>query len=79
MNRKEKSPNLRALLAAHTQELRLERGLTQEQLAEMSGLHRTYVSHIERELANITLDNLQMLAEALKVPGTRLIEARPKK
>ena len=48
-------------------ELRRERGLSQEGLAHIADLDRTYVSGIERGLRNISLDNIHKLANALKV------------
>jgi transcriptional regulator with XRE-family HTH domain len=75
MNKKEKAPlHARALLATNVQTLRIEAGVTQEKLAEMGGLHRTYVSHVERQLANVTIDNVQKLADVLGVPVGRLLE-----
>lgn len=41
--------------------------LSQEQLAELAGVHRTYVGMIERAEKNITLSNIQKIANALKV------------
>lgn len=49
------------------QTLRKARGLTQEQLAEKSGLHRTYIGMIERAEKNITLRNIEKLSKALDV------------
>ncbi len=42
-------------------------GMTQEQLAEGSGLHRTYIGRIEQRRANITLKNAERIAQALGV------------
>lgn len=47
--------------------LRAAAGLSQEQLAERSGLHRTYVSSLERGQRNVGLENILRLATALGV------------
>ena len=49
------------------QELRKERNLSQEQLADLAGVHRTYIGMIERAEKNITLYNINRIAKALKV------------
>lgn len=74
MKKIEKSPHARELLAVNVQALRMEAGVSQENLSETGGMHRTYVSHVERKVANVTLDNLQRLADALGVPVARLLE-----
>lgn len=53
-------------------ELRLERGLTQERLAELAGIHRNYVGEVERGQRNIALDNIHALADALEVEAADL-------
>ena len=52
------------MLARRLRALRLMRGWTQEELADACGLHRTYVSMVERGQCNIGLDNLEKLADA---------------
>ena len=52
--------------------LRESRNLSQESLAEIAELHRTYVSSVERGQRNIGLDNIFSLADALGVPAAEL-------
>ena len=48
-------------------EIRIEKGLSQEQLANRANLHRTYIGMIERAEKNLTLININKIAEALNV------------
>ena len=48
-------------------ELRKEKNLSQEELAEKANLHRTYIGMIERAEKNITLINIEKLAKALNI------------
>jgi len=59
-------------------ERRLELGLSQEDLAETSGLHRTYVGHLERGEVNASLLNILKIAAGLDVDGCVLIEGLSK-
>ncbi|TFC93375.1 MULTISPECIES: helix-turn-helix transcriptional regulator [Cryobacterium] len=53
-------------------EIRQDRGLSQEELAELAGMHRTYVSSLERGLRNVGLDNILAIAAALDVSPSDL-------
>ena len=57
----------RKILAKRVRLLRAAHGWSQEVLAELSGLHRTYISMIERGVCNIGLDNIERLATAFGV------------
>ncbi|MEY3221379.1 MAG: helix-turn-helix domain-containing protein [Cuspidothrix sp.] len=48
-------------------EERLKKNLSQEELAERAGVHRTYIGMIERAEKNITLINVQKIALALEI------------
>jgi transcriptional regulator with XRE-family HTH domain len=52
--------------------IRESRNLSQESLAELASLHRTYVSSVERGQRNIGLDNIFSLADALGVAAAEL-------
>ena len=68
-NKQKISARLR--FANNLREARLRRGWSQEDLAEESGLHRTYVGSVERGERNISVDNMECLAKAV---GVELIE-----
>ena len=54
-------------------QLRLAAGLSQEELADLSGLHRTYISSVELGKRNVSLRNIDALATALEVPIHELV------
>jgi transcriptional regulator with XRE-family HTH domain len=64
----------RASFGKQVRKLRLERGLSQEKLAELANLHRNYVGGVERGERNIAIINIVALARALKVKPGKLLE-----
>lgn len=66
-------PDGRRLFAANLQRLRAERKLTQEALAEKTGLNRAYLSLVENARRNISLDNMCKIAAALAVTPKDLL------
>ena len=65
----------RAAFGRHVRSLRLQLGMSQEGLADASGLHRTYISSLERGQRNVSLENIGRLADALGVSPAALLEA----
>ena len=54
-------------------EKRTKMSLSQEELAERAGVHRTYIGMIERAEKNITLENIEKISKALKSPLHELL------
>lgn len=67
------SDSLRAVLAANIKTFRREKDLSQEELAERCGLHRTYIGSVERHERNVTLSTLEVLAKTLGVTVPELL------
>jgi len=66
--------DIRQRLGRNLRRLRKEKGWSQEQFAEEAGVHRTYVSDIERCARNPTIVVLEQLAKPLGVPAARLLD-----
>lgn len=66
--------DIRQRLARNLRRLRQEKGLSQEGFAHEAGLHRTYVSDIERGARNPTITVVEKLAASLGVPAGRLLD-----
>jgi transcriptional regulator with XRE-family HTH domain len=54
--------------------LRKQAGFSQESLAFKSGLHRTYISDIERGVRNVSLVNIEKIAKALNISAKELFD-----
>lgn len=63
----------RHTLARNLRLLRAQKDLSQESLADLAGLHRTYVGSVERAERNISIDNIERLAKALSVKASDLL------
>lgn len=57
--------NIQHIFAENMKALRSERGYTQEELSQISGLHRTYIGGVEQERINVSLKNIGKIANAL--------------
>jgi transcriptional regulator with XRE-family HTH domain len=65
----------RTLFAKRLKEIRQSRGFSQELLADRAGLHRTYVGSVERAERNVSIDNMERIAEALEVDIADLLRS----
>jgi transcriptional regulator with XRE-family HTH domain len=69
---------LLAAFGVAVRQLRVNRGLTQERLAEAAGIHRTYIGDVERGLRNVSLVNIVRIAKALSIEASTLLAAMEK-
>lgn len=70
-----KSNKIRLLLSKNIKRYRAEKGLSQERLADLARIHRTYIGSIERCEYAATVDALEKIATALKVDVSKLFES----
>lgn len=67
-------PSARRIFAENLRKARLAKELSQEDLAELANLHRTYVGSIERAERNVSIDNMERLAAAAGVTLPSLLQ-----
>jgi transcriptional regulator with XRE-family HTH domain len=72
--RKRATPDIRERFGFALKTRREELGLTQEEFAERAGIHRTYLSDVERGTRNISLLNIERVAFALSIPVSKLFQ-----
>ena len=66
--------DIRQVMAGNLRRIRKEKGFSQEALAFECGIHRTYVSGVERGIRNPTIMIVAKIAVALDVPASALLE-----
>lgn len=65
--------DLKSIVSNNVREIRLRKEMTQQELADRTSLNIRYISRLENQPQNITLDHLQALASGLSVPPSRLL------
>ena len=78
-NRRRPSRMITQILADNIRAFRREKDLSQEELADMCNLHRTYIGSVERGERNVTLSTLEALAAALDVSLPELLTKKATK
>jgi transcriptional regulator with XRE-family HTH domain len=68
--------SLREIFGKNVRKYRLEFKISQEELAFNCGLHRTYISDIERATRNVSIDNIEKIALALNKTPEVLLEQK---
>ena len=68
--------NIKTVLSENIKRYRNKNNLSQEDLAELSGLHRTYIGSVERKERNVTLSTLIFIASALKTSVPDLLRKK---
>lgn len=65
--------NLHEIFGSQVRYYRKQKGISQEELASLAGLHRTYIGAIERGERNVSLNNVEKIASSLGVPVVDLL------
>jgi transcriptional regulator with XRE-family HTH domain len=71
------SPEIRWRLSTNLKRLREARGYTQQELARRSGLTKSYICNVEQDMVNISLANLEALANGLECSAEDLLRRPP--
>ncbi|MFK2827132.1 helix-turn-helix transcriptional regulator [Bacillus sp. B190/17] len=66
--------NIRLLFGQVVRKIRMANNISQEELGYLCGLHRTYISDIERGIRNVSLENIEKIANALNVAPKDLLD-----
>ncbi len=66
--------SLREILANNMRWRRAKMNISQEEFADLCKLHRTYISDVERCNRNISIDNIERIADAFNVSAAELLE-----
>lgn len=66
--------DIKRSLGLRIRQLRMSKGLTQEQLADLSGISRQYIGDVERGERNIAIVNIEKIARALGVTLSELFD-----
>jgi transcriptional regulator with XRE-family HTH domain len=66
---------LRKIFAQNLRSARSDKGLSQEALADLAGIDRTYVSALERQVYSASLDTIEKLAKVLEVEASDLLKS----
>jgi len=64
----------RLILAENVVRLRAEKEWSQETLGFETGLHRTFIAHVERGVRNVSIDNIEKIARAFSIATYQLLE-----
>ena len=62
-----------SIFAQNVRRHRIQQGMTQEKLADVAGLHVTYINAVERERRNISLENISRISTALGLDAYQLL------
>lgn len=66
--------SLRQVFARNIRLIRIHAGMSQESMAAEAGLDRTFVGTLERGQRNISIDNIALIAQAIRVPAHELMD-----